>query len=97
MSGVLLQAQVLAALRKRPMTTNELTQELPITAVQAANAVTRLTMAGIVRQVGERLSGKSRKVAVWGLADYVYERYDCAHSGPTDGFTLPEFRWRPGQ
>jgi predicted transcriptional regulator len=97
MSGVLLQAQVLAVLRKRPMTTNEVTQELPISAVQAGNAINRLHRMGIVHSVGERLDPKSRRVSVWGLADYVYERYDCDRSGPTDGFTLPEFRWRTGQ
>jgi predicted transcriptional regulator len=97
MSGVLLQAQVIGALRKRPLTANEVAQELSLSNRQAANAVTRLAMAGIVRSVGQRVDEKSRKVAVWGLVDFVYERYDCGCSGPTDGFTLPEFRWRTGQ
>ena len=97
MSGVLLQAQVIGVLRKRPLTANEVAQELSLNGRQSANAITRLAMAGIVRSVGERMDGKSRKVAVWGLVDFVYERYDCDRSGPTDGFTLPEFRWRTGQ
>jgi hypothetical protein len=97
MSAVLLKAQVIGVLRRRPLTANEVAQELALNGRQATNALTRLASMGIVRSVGERVSPKGHKVAVWGLADFVYERYDCAHSGPTDGFTLPEFRWRPGQ
>jgi len=97
MSAVLLKAQVIGALRKRPLTVGEVAQELSLSERQASNAMKRLAMLGIVCGVGERVGRKSHKVTVWGLADFVYERYDCAHSGPTDGFTLPEFRWRPGQ
>ena len=92
MSATLLKAQVMGALRRRPLTANEVAQELSLHGRQAANAIASLVALGAVRQVGERLSGKSRKVAVWGLVDFVYERYDCDRSGSTDGFTLPEFR-----
>ena len=97
MSGVLLKAQVIGALRRRPLTANEVAQELGLHGRQAANAIASLVALGAVRQVGERIGRKSHKVAVWGLADYVYERYDDGRSGPMDGFTLPEFRWRTGQ
>jgi DNA-binding IclR family transcriptional regulator len=97
MSATLIKAQVIGALRTRPLTAGEVAQELGLHGRQASNAIASLVALGAVHQVGERLGRKSHKVAVWGLADFVYERYDCSHSGPTDGFTLPEFRWRTGQ
>ena len=97
MSATLLKAQVIGALRKRPLTAGEVAQELGLHGRQASNAIASLVALGAVHQVGERLGRKSHKVAVWGLADFVYERYDDGRSGPMDGFTPPEFRWRSGQ
>jgi len=97
MSATLLKAQVIGALRRRPLTAGEVAQELSLHGRQASNAIACLVALGAVRQVGKRVGSKSRKVAVWGLCDFVYEPYDCDRSGPTDGFALPEFRWRTGQ
>jgi len=90
-----LKAQVLAALRERPLTTNEVAQQLNDYPLRCRNAMTALYRESRVVKVGKRIGPSGFPVAVWALAQSVGERYDDRTT--PDSVTLPEFRWRAGQ
>lgn len=91
MSAVL-KAQVLGALRERPLTTNEVARELDLNPLQCRNAITALFMEGRVVKVGKRAGPTGYPVAVWALTGSVDMPYDDRTT--PDGTMLPEFRWK---